>query len=327
MGMSRVTPHATRVAVLLGGNSSERAVSLRSGAMVVRQLPRSAYRVTTYDAGKKAGLSKLVQDAQNGKIDVVFNALHGTHGEDGDIQGLLEILGLPYTGSGVCASAIAMNKQLSKELFLSAGLPIIKGSLISVQEFKKDPKGTLSRIKKTLGPDIVMKPNASGSSVGLFVRPKQKDWEKAIKTALKEDGEGCLVERFISGRELTVPVLEYRGIPKALPVIEIRTVGGVFDYHAKYHDKNTQEICPAQISQSVTRKAQSLAVRAHQTLGCRGYSRTDIMMDEKDGLYILETNTLPGLTQASLLPKSAAVIGLDYPALLSHLIREALYAA
>ena len=153
-----------RVAVLLGGASSERAVSLRSGAMVVRQLPRNAYRVTTYDTGKKAGLAKLVQDAQKGKIDVVFNALHGTHGEDGDIQGLLEILGLPYTGSGVCASAMAMNKQLSKGLFQSAGLPTIRGLLVSIQEFKKDPKGALSHIKKSLGTDIVIKPNSSGST-------------------------------------------------------------------------------------------------------------------------------------------------------------------
>ncbi|MCC6564018.1 D-alanine--D-alanine ligase, partial [Candidatus Uhrbacteria bacterium] len=234
-----------RVAVLMGGASSERAVSLRSGAMVVHQLPRSAYRVTTYDTGKKAGLLKLVQDAQRGKIDVVFNALHGTHGEDGHIQGLLEILGLPYTGSGVCASAIAMDKQLSKDLFNTAKLPTVKGFLVSKAEFQKEPKTVLSRIRKSLGTEIVVKPNASGSSVGLFVRPKKKDWAKAIKTALKEDGKNCLVETMIPGREITVPVLEYRGAPKALPVIEIRTVGGVFDYHAKYHDKRTQEICPA----------------------------------------------------------------------------------
>ncbi|MCK9360772.1 D-alanine--D-alanine ligase [Patescibacteria group bacterium] len=315
-----------RVAVLLGGASSERAVSLRSGAMVVRQLPRSAYHVTTYDTGKKAGLSKLVRDAQKGKIDVVFNALHGTHGEDGHIQGLLEILGLPYTGSGVCASAIAMDKQLSKDLFDRAGLPIIKGLLVGAEEFKKEPKAVLSRIKQALGTEIVIKPNASGSSVGLFVRPKQKDWAKAIKTALKEDSS-CLVEKLVSGREITVPVLEYRGAPRALPVIEIRTVGGVFDYHAKYHDKRTQEICPADIGARATRLAQTLAVRAHRTLGCRGYSRTDMMLDEKGRLFILETNTLPGLTQASLLPKSAKAIGMDYPALLSHLIREALYAS
>lgn len=315
-----------RVAVLMGGASSERAVSLRSGAMVVRHLPTDVYRTTTYDPGKNSSLVKLVQDAQKGKIDVVFNALHGTHGEDGHIQGLLEILGLPYTGSGVMASAQAMNKQRSKDLLLMKGLPVIKGLLIDRQLFSREPKKCLSKIKHSLGSRVVFKPNASGSSVGLTVGPRLADWPKALKLALKEDPQGCLVESLISGRELTVPVLETRGIPHALPVVEIRTAGGVFDYHAKYHDKRTQEICPAPISGHATRRAQNLAIRAHQALGCRGYSRTDFMMDDKERVFILETNTLPGLTSASLLPKSAAAIGMDYPKLLAHLIREAMYA-
>ncbi len=314
-----------RVAVLLGGASSERAVSLRSGAMVVRHLSRDAYRTTTYDTGKKSGLAKLVQDAQKGKIDVVFNALHGTHGEDGHIQGLLEILGLPYTGSGVLASAQAMDKAVTKGIFHAVGLPVAGSVLVTKRAWRDDQKAVLKSLKRLFKKEIVVKPNASGSSVGLSVKPPRTAWSKAISAALKED-ESCLVETLIVGQELTVPVLEYRGIPKALPVIEIRTAGGAFDYHAKYHDKRTQEICPAPISESARRKAQSLAVQAHQALGCRGYSRTDMMMDEKGRIFILETNTLPGLTQASLLPKSAAAIGMDYPALLSHLIREARYA-
>lgn len=290
----------------------------------MRQLPRNAYRVTTYDTGKKTGIQALVRDAQKGKIDVVFNALHGTHGEDGHIQGLLEILGLPYTGSGVFASALAMDKYRSKETFRLAGIPVTHDVLVTVDAWRNDRQAVLKTIRKRLGSDIVIKPNASGSSVGLSVRPTRKDWTKAITKALKEDRVSCLVEPFIRGRELTVPVLERRGIPSALPVIEIRTAGGVFDYHAKYHDKRTQEICPAGISHRTSRIAQRLAVRAHQALGCRGYSRTDMMMDERGRLFVLETNTLPGLTKASLLPKSAAAIGMDYPKLLSHLIREAL---
>lgn len=315
-----------RVAVLLGGLSSERAVSLRSGAMVMRKLPKEKFKVSRYDPGKVSGLRALVEDAQKGKIDVVFNALHGTHGEDGDIQGLLEILGLPYTGSGVRASAMAMDKHLSKDVFVSHGLPIIKGLLIDRKTFQKEPAKVIQLIKKKLGSKVVFKPNASGSSVGLSVGPKWKDWPKAIKAALKEDPSGCLVEAMISGTELTVPVLETRGVPAALPVIEIRTAEGVFDYQAKYHDKRTQEICPAPISSKATKLAQQLAIEAHQALGCRGYSRTDMMMDQKGRIFILETNTLPGLTQASLLPKSAAAVGMDYSALLSHLIREAMYA-
>jgi D-alanine-D-alanine ligase len=315
-----------RVAVVLGGTSSERAVSLRSGAMVVRMLPKDRFKIRTYDPSQASGLRSLVADAQKGKIDVVFNALHGTHGEDGDIQGLFEILALPYTGSGVLASAMAMDKQLSKDVFSSHKLPVIKGLLIEKKTFQKEPQKAIRRIRKSLGSRVVFKPNASGSSVGLSVDPKQKDWPRAIKAALQEDPKGCLVEAMISGTEITVPVIETKGKPKALPVIEIRTVGGVFDYHAKYHDKRTQEICPAQIALRATRYAQLLAVRAHQALGCRGYSRTDMMMDKQGRIFILETNALPGLTQASLLPKSAAAIGMDYPKLLSHLIREAMYA-
>lgn len=315
-----------RVAVVLGGSSSERAVSLRSGAMVIKQLPKDRFKIRTYDPGKASGLRALVADAQKGKIDVVFNALHGTHGEDGDIQGLLEILGLPYTGSGVRASAMAMDKQLSKDIFASHGLPVIKGLIIDQKTFQKEPGKVIQKVKKALGAKVVFKPNASGSSVGLAVGPKLKDWPKAIKAALAEDPRGCLAEAMIQGTELTVPVIETKGIAKALPVIEIRAAGGVFDYHAKYHDKRTQEICPAPIPSRATKLAQRLAAEAHQTLGCRGYSRTDMMLDKRGRIFILETNTLPGLTQASLLPKSAAEAGMDYPMLLSHLIREAMYA-
>ncbi|MEI7512453.1 MAG: D-alanine--D-alanine ligase [Candidatus Uhrbacteria bacterium] len=314
-----------RVAILLGGTSSERAVSLRSGALVKAQLvsQKDQFTVKSYDTGKKTDLMRFVKDAQAKRFNVVFNALHGTHGEDGHIQGLCELLGVPYTGSGVLASAQAMDKAVTIGIFHAAGLPVSESVLITRQAWKKQKQETLKSLKRVFKKDIVVKPNASGSSVGLFVKPARSTWEKAISGALKEDA-GCLVESFVAGREFTVPVLEYKGVPRALPVIEIRTAGGVFDYQAKYHDKRTQEICPAPISEELRGKAQTYAVQAHQALGCRGYSRTDLILDANDQFWILETNTLPGLTSASLLPKSAAVAGFSYIQLLSHLIREAL---
>jgi D-alanine-D-alanine ligase len=313
----------TRVAVLLGGNSSERVVSLKSGKMVLRYLPSDRYRTEAYDTGKTLELVRLIQDAKAGKIDVVFNALHGTHGEDGHIQGVLEILGLPYTGSGVLASALSMDKAQTKEQYALADIPSPKSLLVMKRAFTKDPSTIIRKIREKLGRAIVVKPNASGSSVGLSVRPAIKNWKRAIMKALKEDGKACLIETLIDGRELTVPVLESGGIPKALPAIEIRTASGLFDYKAKYHDEDTQEICPAPLSHQASTRARRLAVKAHIALGCAGYSRTDMILDERGRIFVLETNTLPGLTSASLFPKSAKVAGMDYPALLTKILRQA----
>ncbi|MCR4256270.1 MAG: D-alanine--D-alanine ligase, partial [Candidatus Uhrbacteria bacterium] len=184
----------TSVAVLLGGSSSERAVSLASGKMVMLHLSAERNKTTAYDPGKPKDLIRLIRDAKAKKIDVVFNALHGTHGEDGHIQGLLEILGLPYTGSGVLASAQAMDKSKTKELYASARIPSPKGVIVTMREFKKDPNAVIQTITKKLGRSIVVKPNASGSSVGLSVRPARKNWKRAIDKALKEDKVSCLVE-------------------------------------------------------------------------------------------------------------------------------------
>ncbi len=312
-----------RVAVLLGGASSERAVSFASGKMAMKYLPADRFITTPYDPAKSSDLIRLIRDAKAHKIDVVFNALHGTHGEDGHIQGLLEILGLSYTGSGVLASGQAFNKSRTKELYEAANIPTPKGVRVEKRDFRKDSKSALKRIADRLGSRIVVKPNASGSSVGLAVRPPRKNWKRAITAALKEDGETCLVEACIEGRELTVPVLEKKGEPHALPVIEIRAADGLFDYQAKYHDKRTQEICPAPISHQASTLAKRLAVKAHTVLGCRGYSRTDIMLDARGNLWALETNTLPGLTAASLFPKAAKEEGMEMSALLERILESA----
>ncbi len=291
--------------------------------MALKYLPSDRFKTTPYDPAKTKDLVRLIKDAQAGKIDVVFNALHGTHGEDGHVQGLLEILGLPYTGSGVLASATAFDKSAAKEAYRRARIPSPKGMKVTGEAFRRDPSGVLKKLHDQLGHAIVVKPNASGSSVGLSVRPVRKAWKSAIAKALREDAHACLVEALIKGRELTVPVLEKKGVPHAMPVIEIRTASGLFDYQAKYHDKRTQEICPAPISRHATRLATRFALKAHAAIGCRGYSRTDMILDERGRLWTLETNTLPGLTPASLLPKAAREEGMEYPELLVRILAEA----
>ncbi len=291
--------------------------------MALKSLPPDRFKTNPYDPAKTKDLVQLIKDAKAGRIDVVFNALHGTHGEDGHVQGLLEILGLPYTGSGVLASATTFDKSAAKEAYRRARIPSPKGMKVTGEMFRRDPSGVLKKLHDRLGHAIVVKPNASGSSVGLTVRPPRRAWKRAVANALKEDVDACLVEALIEGRELTVPVLERKGVPQAMPVIEIRTATGLFDYQAKYHDQRTQEICPAPISRHATGLAKRLALKAHAALGCRGYSRTDMILDERGRLWVLETNTLPGLTPASLLPKAAKEEGMTYAGLLVRILSEA----
>ena len=297
-----------RVAVLLGGISNEREVSLMSGRKIFAQLDRKKYRVTAYDT--KTQLMRLIKHVKAGKIDVVFNGLHGKGGEDGSMQGLLDLLGVPYTGSGVLASALALDKAKTKAIYREHGIPTPPSLILESAELK--------RIKTKLGKHIVIKPNADGSSVGVTVNPPQAKWKKLIEARIKQEGS-CLVEAFREGRELTVGVLADR----ALPVIEIRPKNAFFDFEAKYTPGMSDEICPAPIPLRVTRNAQRLAIKAHKMLGCAGYSRTDLILS-RHGLEVLETNTLPGMTATSLVPLAAKAAGIPFPKLLDMILKEAL---
>lgn len=297
-----------RVAVLLGGISNEREISLKSGLQIVKNLDRKHYRVSTYDP--KTQLMRLIKDAKDGKIDVAFNALHGHGGEDGSIQGLLEWLEVPYTGSGVMASALAMDKDRSKMIYRENGIPTPPSLMID--------RVDISLIQKKLGKRIVIKPNADGSSVGVTVNPPKSKWKKLIETRIRKEGS-CLIESFRQGRELTVGILG----DEALPVIEIRPKKAFFDFEAKYTPGMSEEICPAPIPAAMARKAQALGLASHRALGCRGYSRTDMIWTSK-GIEVLETNTLPGMTVTSLLPLAAQAIGLSFPKLLDRMIRLAM---
>jgi D-alanine-D-alanine ligase len=297
-----------RVAVLLGGISNEREISLKSGKQIVKNLDRKRYRVNTYDP--KTQLMRLIKDAKAGKIDVAFNALHGRGGEDGSIQGLLEWLEVPCTGSGVMASALAMDKDRSKMIYRENGIPTPPSLMVS--------KVDISLIQKKLGKRIVIKPNADGSSVGVTVNPPKSKWKKLIEARIKKEGS-CLIESFREGRELTVGVLGN----EALPVIEIRPKNKFFDFEAKYTPGMSDELCPAPIPTAIAKKAQKMSLAAHHALGCEGYSRTDMIWTSK-GLEVLETNTLPGMTETSLLPLAAKTIGLTFPKLLDQMIRLAM---
>lgn len=308
---------ATRVAVIMGGDSAEREISLKTGLEVVKGLKASGFIVKSYDL--RDDLEAFFVALKKGKHDVVFNALHGPGGEDGRIQGMLDLLKVPYTGSGVLASALAMDKVRAKEVYRANQLPVAKELVITRALWKDNKQNVLRRKIKFIGDAIVLKPIDDGSSVDVTVNPPKASWETLI-TKLLRKYERVLVEEYIEGRELTVGVLGH----SALPVVEIRTKRGTFSYEAKYQDKETEKLCPAPIHPKHTRQAQSLALKAHESLGCQSYSRTDMMLHPKKGLILLETNTLPGLTPMSLLPREAKVAGISFEQLVTFLVRDAM---
>jgi len=278
-----------KVAVLMGGVSSEREVSLMSGKEVISNLDKEKYDVIAIDVPKE--LAKL------DNVDVAFLALHGRGGEDGQIQGYLETLGIKYTGCGILASAIGMDKMVFRRLMDDEGLMMANLT-------NKAP--------------CVVKPVDGGSSVGVSIVKDQKDFDKAVELAKVYDEE-VLIEEYLDGVEVSCGVLG----DMAMPVIEIVPEGEFFDYEAKYSEGKSQEICPARISQEMTEDVQRLAIEVFKVIGGRGYARVDFIIHENKP-YILEINTLPGMTPNSLLPKEAAAMGMSYPQLLDRLIELAL---
>jgi D-alanine-D-alanine ligase len=295
-----------RVAVLMGGISSEREVSLNSGNQVCAALRKAGYEVLPVIVTEN--LASLLA-ALTPRPDAVFNALHGRFGEDGTIQGVLDYIGLPYTHSGVRASALAMDKAAAKALFASAGLPVAPHRVIDIMELADcDP----------LPRPYVVKPVNEGSSVGVFI-VKDGDHHRAEIAANWRFGP-AMVEQYIPGRELTVGVLEDR----ALTVTEILPTDKFYDYHAKYASGGSRHVLPAKIPEDIAKFAKEIAVAAHKALGCRGASRADLRYDEDQGrLILLEVNTQPGMTATSLLPEQAAYEGMDFPALCAWMVERA----
>ncbi len=303
-----------RLALLSGGDSSEREVSLSSGNQVYNALDRDKYQITRYDP--KTDLLKIVKDADN--IDAALLILHGPNGEDGTIQGLLELLKIPYQGAGVMGSSVAMNKVAAKKLYQQADIPIP-----AYLYFEKHEKIDTDTCLQTLGLPLVVKPANAGSSVGIAIVNDERELSSAIEKAFEQDSL-ILLEEYIRGIELTCGVLGNIEL-EPLPVIEIIPGHGYdfFDYKAKYVAGATEEICPARINDIVKDQIQALAVAAHKALFLKGYSRTDIILKDKN-LYVLETNTIPGMTETSLYPQAAKVAGYSFSGLLDRLISLAM---
>lgn len=310
---SHVTKKST-IALLSGGISSEREVSLNSGRQVWEALDKDKYDILRYDP--KTDLPKLVADAA--RIDAALIILHGPYGEDGTVQGLLDLLDIPYQGSGVLGSAVAMNKLVAKRLFQQAGLPI-PDFILARRGRHTDPGET----ERRLGMPLVVKPVVGGSSVGITIVRSPHELDVALEAAYAHD-DSVLIETCIQGTEITGGVIGNDAL-EALPLIEIIPDSSrpFFDYEAKYTAGVAQEICPARIDAELTARAQRLAVEAHRVLFCRGYSRTDMMLRGRE-IFILETNTIPGMTATSLLPRAARAAGMSFSRLLDRLIELSL---
>lgn len=302
-----------RLALIAGGTSDEREVSLRGADGVARVLDPTKYEVVRYDPA--TDLARIAGDA--GAIDVAFLLLHGVNGEDGTIQGFLDLLGIPYQGAGVLGSALAMDKNLAKELYRLAGLPVAPWVMVA----PKDLEDT-GRIVAEVGLPCVVKPVRQGSSIGMSIVREPGTLADALRLALRHDSE-VMVERYIKGRELTAGVLGNAEL-EALPLVEIipDTKYEFFDYEAKYQPGASREICPAEVDDAVQQKAQDYALRAHRALQLRCYSRTDMILAGEE-LYLLETNTIPGMTPTSLFPQAAAAAGYGFGTLLDRLIELA----
>jgi D-alanine-D-alanine ligase len=302
-----------RVAVLMGGISSEREVSLRSGANVVAALSADRYEVLPVDF--TGDLAPLI--ALKGQVDIVFLALHGPGGEDGKVQALFELLGVPYTGTGVLGSAVAMHKWVAKQLYWQEGIPTPPGILLTSGGCAHAEQVVRERV----GIPCVVKPANEGSTIGISVVKRLEDLAPALTGAFTYDAD-VVVEAFVAGIEISVPVLG-TAEPHALPAIEIIPQSGFYDYEMKYQPGATEEICPARISETATARAAAYALQAHRALHCRGVSRTDMMVNG-DEVMVLETNTLPGMTDTSLLPLAARTVGMSFADLLTYLIDDAL---
>ena len=304
------------VVVLMGGWANEREVSLMSGAGVADALEMNGHRVTRIDMGRD-----VAQRLAEAKPDVVFNALHGVPGEDGTVQGMLDLMGVAYTHSGVATSVIAIDKQLTKQTLIPHGIPFPGGRVVTREEiFERDP----------LPRPYVLKPVNEGSSVGVAIVTEDSNYGNPINpdaTGPWQDFDHLLAEPFIKGRELTTAVIDSAAGPRALGVTELVIEHGFYDYEHKYTEGRTQHVCPAQIPSEIAALCEEYAIRAHEVLGCHGTSRTDFRWDDhrgEDGLFVLETNTQPGMTPLSLVPEQARYSGIEYAELCEMIVESAL---
>jgi D-alanine-D-alanine ligase len=296
-----------RVGVLMGGQSAEREISLKTGRAICQALVRRGYKVFSMDVD-----ASLPQQLCRKRLDVAFLALHGPGGEDGTVQGVLEVLGIPYTGSGVLASAIAMDKAMTKAILQVNDIPVPQGVVLQRSEARKSWPARLKF------PQVV-KPSTEGSTIGVSIVRKRADLPPALRRAYRF-GERVVVESYIDGREVALGVLD----GEALPAIEIISPGGFYDFAAKYQKAETQYLCPAPLPRTILKQIQNLAVRAYTVIGCAGAARVDFRISRRGRPAVLEINTIPGMTERSLLPMAAAQAGMTYDTLVERMLGGAL---
>ena len=306
--MQKVPLKEKRVGVLMGGISPEREISLKTGEAVFNALRDLGYKAIRVDVKED-----IFERFLKLKIDIAFIALHGGWGENGGIQGALNIMGIPYTGSGVCASAVAMDKILSKKIFSYHSLPtpgfwVYEGNNSGIKKFLKEQSFKLP---------VVVKPVTGGSTIGVYIVFNRKELEKAISQVLFLDSR-VLIEEYIKGRDLTVGMLN----GKPLPIVEMIPKRGFYDYKAKYTKGETEYVCPARIPAKTTKEIHKIALQAYRALGCKGAPRIDFRLSSANKPYILEVNTIPGMTGTSLLPMAASRVGINFNRLVEMILEE-----
>lgn len=307
-----------KVAVLLGGKSAEREISLKTGEAVYKALINLGYSAKKIDAA-----GPVISQLKEYQPDVVFIALHGKYGEDGTIQGVVETLGFPYTGCGVLASALAMNKIYTKKILAYDGIPTADFMTVAREDISQDniPK-LLAKVREKIGYPLVVKAPTQGSSIGIYFISKEDELLEAIKNAFTYDPV-IMIEKFIAGTEVTISVLGNEQ-PFALPSLEIISKTGRYDYEAKYTKGLSEFIIPARIPEETDQLISQLAVKTYQTIGCQGFARVDFIIDENNQPFVLEINTIPGMTETSLLPYAARAIGIEFPQLVEKIVNFAL---
>lgn len=302
------------VAVVMGGPSAEREVSLNTGAAIANALREYGYtNVVEIDLDPRNFGKQLAES----KAEVVFNAVHGLYGEDGRLQTLLEIREMPYTGSGMIASVSCMDKVITKRMLRDAGISTPACLIVNKKE-----SGIKEKIMQRFSLPVVIKPASQGSSIGVEIVKEEKQLDEALANAFKYSRD-ILVEEFLGGKELTVSMMQKDGEVVALPVIHIAPHSGMYDYHSKYTKGATEYICPADLDEETTKKVQEISKQAYEVLGCSGVARADVMLDEEGNGYVLEINTVPGMTATSLVPKAAAAAGISFPELCNIILQSA----
>ena len=306
-----------KIAVLLGGRSAEREISLKTGKAVCEALQINGFNVTAIDVDEN-----IVEHLKKEKPQLVFLALHGKYGEDGTIQGMLEMLDIPYTGPGVLASAIAIDKIMTKKMLVFNKIPTPRYMFVSKYDFEANSEGIIKSIKSDIGLPVVIKAPTQGSSIGVAFVHNEGEIIPGLRLAMNYDNE-ILIEEMLSGMELTASVLGNRD-PLALPLVEVVSATGVYDFEAKYTVGLSDHIIPARLPAEIQKEIQQLAIKTYKAIGCKGLSRVDFIVNKDYQPFVLEVNTMPGMTATSLFPDAARYAGIEFPDLVKKIVELAL---